>query len=288
MTPDPLTVLLRGALDYAGMFPPAQRGAPEAVASYAAYRAGPHAWMLGTFVVSARALDEVLSSMPDNDRWPLSIVFSGSPSDLARALTAAEASRKVLSTAIEFAPVPAEDVRSWAERLPPSTAAFFEVPPDAEMGGRLEAIAAAGAFAKLRTGGVTRGAFPRAIDIVRFLQACSDRGIACKATAGLHHALHGTYPLTYDAQSEVADMNGFLNMLLLAAVVRAGVTERDALDLLGDRRADALRFNDSGVEWGGRTISTADLARARRELCRSFGSCSFEEPVADLHAMGLL
>ena len=54
-----LRTLLSGAIDYAGLFPPAALDMPSAARNYAAYRAGPHAWALGRFIVPSARLNEV-------------------------------------------------------------------------------------------------------------------------------------------------------------------------------------------------------------------------------------
>ena len=51
-------VLATGLVDYAGLFPPAQLGMTEAMRNYAAYLQGPHAWILGRFVVPVARLAE--------------------------------------------------------------------------------------------------------------------------------------------------------------------------------------------------------------------------------------
>ncbi len=53
-----MRALLDGLIDYAGLFPPAALGMEDAVASYATYRRGPFAWMLGRFIVPAARLGE--------------------------------------------------------------------------------------------------------------------------------------------------------------------------------------------------------------------------------------
>jgi len=50
----------------------------------------------------------------------------------------------------------------------------------------------------------------------------------------------------------------------------------------------AFEFRDEGVRWGGWVASTAEVEGARREFAHSFGSCSFDEPVRDLRALGWL
>src|SRR5258708_29266348 len=59
-----LRELLRGLIDYAGLFPPAALDMPEAVSNYRAYRSGPHAWMLGRFVVPAARVADVPGDFP--------------------------------------------------------------------------------------------------------------------------------------------------------------------------------------------------------------------------------
>jgi hypothetical protein len=54
----------------------------------------------------------------------------------------------------------------------------------------------AGAFAKARTGGVTPDLFPSPARLMDFLRAALDEEVRFKATAGLHHPLRGSYPLT--------------------------------------------------------------------------------------------
>ncbi|MDF2772824.1 MAG: hypothetical protein K0S86_2319, partial [Geminicoccaceae bacterium] len=58
----PIRMLLRDAVDYAGLFPPAQLDMPGAVAEYAAYLASADAWALGRFVVPAARLDEMAAT----------------------------------------------------------------------------------------------------------------------------------------------------------------------------------------------------------------------------------
>jgi hypothetical protein len=54
-----LRALLAGAIDYAGMFPPAKVPLEEAFRNYIGYRESPDAWMLGRFVCPAQQLREV-------------------------------------------------------------------------------------------------------------------------------------------------------------------------------------------------------------------------------------
>src|SRR5207244_8426599 len=59
-----LQALLTGLIDYAGLFPPASLSMEQALANYARYREGEHAWMLGRFVVPAARAAEVPADVP--------------------------------------------------------------------------------------------------------------------------------------------------------------------------------------------------------------------------------
>jgi len=66
MTPS-LQALLAGAIDYAGMFPPASLDLEQSARNYFAYGAAPEAWMLGRFVCPASRLHE-LAPFVENQR----------------------------------------------------------------------------------------------------------------------------------------------------------------------------------------------------------------------------
>src|ERR1700761_6911726 len=68
--------LLRGAIDYAGLFPPAGLGMEETVRNYAEYRAGRNAWALGRLVLPATKLAEFADRWPKYvGEWPISLLL---------------------------------------------------------------------------------------------------------------------------------------------------------------------------------------------------------------------
>ena len=60
------------------------------------------------------------------------------------------------------------------------------------------------------------------------------------------------------------------------------------LEVIDEMDVAAFQFTDEELRWRGRSLTTAQIAAARRDFAHSFGSCSFEEPLADLRALGLL
>jgi hypothetical protein len=140
-------------------------------------------------------------------------------------------------------------------------------------------LARRGLRAKIRTGGVTPDAFPSVDFIAQFIRACRDHHVIFKATAGLHHPRRCVKPLTYAANAPTGTMHGFLNVFIAAAIP--------------DRAEEVLMSNDfsidgNAIRWRDVRLTRDDIATMRRIGATSFGSCSFEEPIADLKEMGWL
>ncbi|MGH9672043.1 MAG: hypothetical protein ACRD44_02595 [Bryobacteraceae bacterium] len=257
MTARSLRELLTGAIDYAGLFPPAELGMREAVESYARYRAGVYAWMLGRFIVPAKRLPEFEGHKPDSATWNVSLIGEGAAS---RA--------DVIADAVELRAPPAAP--------PADRVVYVEVASGAD----LAPLARAGFRAKLRTGGVAPENFPSPSEVAAFLLDCHRAGVAFKATAGLHHALR--------CDSSLGPMHGFLNVLLAAVLVPGGLGAEDTVALLEDRDPAGFRFDEDAAVWRGCRAATGEIAEARRNFAISFGSCSFEEPVEELGQLGWL
>jgi hypothetical protein len=142
--------------------------------------------------------------------------------------------------------------------------------------------------AKIRTGGVTTEAFPEITAVARFLRACAGAHVAFKATAGLHHPVRCVKPFTYKPDSPQGTMHGFLNVFLAAAMVRRGYANMLVEQALAEEDPKAFQFSDDGVQWRDAHFSSIELTGMRRNFAIAFGSCSFEEPISDLQALGLL
>jgi hypothetical protein len=294
-----LQTLLTGAIDYAGLFPPAALSMREAVARYADYRGAAEAWALGRFVVPLTRVEELVATQravgAHGQGWRLSVLLGDDPTldaSRIRALNAAHARSALIDSAEMKVSGPAAVARrriaSFAEELPPSIRLFVETPIDDELRLFMAAIAGANACAKIRTGGVTKEAFPAARDIARFLVCCAEHDTRFKATAGLHHPWRGNYPLTYDAGAAMATMFGFLNVMVAAALARRGATENDLVEVLQAERGSDFRFDDDELRWRTLRLPRQELVESHATFALSFGSCSFEDPVLDLRRLALL
>jgi hypothetical protein len=284
---------LAGAIDYAGLFPPAALDMRTAIRNYASYRAGDDASLLGRFIAPAARLSELAEELESLDKPEETVKVSAVlGADVAADIQAVIAfNARVSRATVDSIEAKADRPGSIYELASGRSAkleVFAELPLDGELELLVDAARAVGVRAKVRTGGVTAGAFPSARSVVRFMRACLDSVVPFKATAGLHHPVTGAYALTYAPDSPRGTMFGFLNVFLAAAFLTMGMSDEDATRLLDDGDASAFVFGEHGVEWRGRRINTAHLAATRERVFGSFGSCSFREPVDDLRSMALL
>jgi len=289
-----LHALLERVVDYAGLFPPAGLTMKDAVAEYAAQRNSVNSWMLGRFVVPVARLGELAreaSVASDGEgAWPLSALVSADPAgdaDVIRRFNAKQSGRLVVKSVELRAATP--DAIDWAlAQVDDSFERYVEISVEEDPRPSLQALARHGARAKARTGGVTPDLFPPAIALARFIVACAELGIPFKATAGLHHPLRGEQRLTYEHDAPTAPMFGFLGVFIAAALARHDADEGTVVQVLEERDASVFSFTDSTLRWHDRTLDAAQVESTRRSFAISFGSCSFREPLDDLHGLGLL
>lgn len=289
--PAPST-LFEQLVDYAGLFPPASVSMAEAVRNYSEYRRGRDAGMLGRFVVPVSRLDEYATQrggVDDATPWPVSAIAGTDLSDDARTIMAFNARNgrsRIESVEVRLAhPSQAAFARAAFTR---EMEVWMEAPPGTQPKILAASVRSAGCGAKIRMGGVTSSAFPSASDVAGFLHACHAVGATAKATAGLHHPLRGEYGLTYEPETARATMFGFLNVFLAATLVCLGGGPEPVAALLEERSPAAFSANPDGVRWRDHTLTAQAIGTARRRLCRSFGSCSFEEPAAGLRDISWL
>jgi hypothetical protein len=299
-------------IDYAGLFPPAQLAMEPAVAEYAGARGGATAWMLGRFIVPASRIPELLESSRMQSAagasLPVSVIVDATLdprrwfdsmremlSDVARLRDGAERAIAVRALEIRLAPLPtARETfdasigqlgalleRAGLRDLP----AYVELPPEERRSdlraGAMTALARARLSAKLRCGGIVAEAFPAVDEVARFIAAAADAGVTFKATAGLHH------PVRHLDAASGFTMHGFLN--LLAAATFAPRVDANVLSrIVGDEDPEAFAFDDASFAWRDHRATIDELRTARASAFAGYGSCSFDEPVEDLTALGLL
>lgn len=301
-----LRALLANAIDYAGLFPPANLALAPALGNYAEYVRLPDAWMLSTFVLPVAEFDAAWRSLSQfDDTYVLRVSALGPRTDgaaaflesLAAAMESIDSFAKVCGPVasidqLEMA-LPAELDAELLQRMRSILAhsklnAFWEAPMKTaaraiELIAQSNATDPARKFAfKLRTGGVKAEAFPSSAEIAGALVAAAKNRVPIKFTAGLHH------PVRLFHESVQTKMHGFLNVLgagVLAAEHQWN--EEQTAQMLDDESPGSFSFDDEFFCWREWEISTGRISELRK-FVTSLGSCSFEEPREDLRALKLL
>jgi hypothetical protein len=146
---------------------------------------------------------------------------------------------------------------------------YVELPPGGDVKTSIDEVVRRRARVKVRCGGVTPDMVPSTARLAEVLVACAARRLPLKATAGLHH------PFRHHAAEIGGPQHGFLNLLAAASAAMAGASADELVDLLE-------------VEVDDRAVVLERIDRRSRDLVASIGSCSIDEPVADLQALSLL
>jgi hypothetical protein len=311
-----LRSLLSDIVDYAGLFPPAGLSMAASVEAYARAKEGEHEWMLGRFICPAARLAELsehgAALMPGtfatsgyreradaSEPWMVSVLLDGTDpkkldADLNHvdAFNARHAREEAGLAKIDMAEIKVADahqIDAVLDVLHEDIFPFFEFPVTTDCRGFVAALAGNSAGAKLRTGGVVGNAFPTVDEIAAFLHACSSIDIPFKATAGLHHPVRGSHKLTYETESAVCTMHGFLNLFIAATLLRSIKPDLNLTrQVLAEEDPESFRISEELLGWREFLVEVGDVALARESFALSFGSCSFDEPVEDLKKLKLL
>ncbi len=293
--------LLASAVDYAGLFPPTELQMRAAVPRYADHRAGAYSWMLGRFVLPVTRLDEferAFDERPEEARlapWTLAVIAGGDLDADARRIAGfnirhGDAGRRdARIEAVDVKVHSLDDIAHAADVLAEPAERYFELAIENDPSDAVAAVAEAGGRAKVRTGGVTENLFPSIPDLGRFLERCAAGKVAFKATAGLHHPVRSAHPTTAGEHSPTAMMHGFLNLFLAAALAWTRGARAEALEpILREESPGAFAFDAGGVRLDGHRLAPEEIEATRRSFALAFGSCSFDEPVEDLRALGII
>jgi hypothetical protein len=306
--------LLHQIIDYAGLFPPAKLPLDVALQNYLRYKKqSPCAWMLGRFVCPVAKLPELLTlakGHPDaallqitalgqqSARWE--DIFQGLCTDIHRidefrCTWGGDGGIDYLELALpkdERFDELTDQVPRWARELDDvALVGFLEVPSGdnwrrtvASLSAPLAVLPSDQAIGlKLRCGGLSVEAFPADEQVAYFIAQCRATKVPWKATAGLHH------PRRHFDKSLGVWHHGILNVFLAGMLAMAHpLSDADLIGILADRDGAGFRFEEDRISWKDWSCTTAQITEFRTTGPTSFGSCSFDEPVDDLLAMGLL
>ncbi|WP_238015367.1 hypothetical protein KZZ52_01445 [Dactylosporangium sp. AC04546] len=270
--------LLTALIDDAAVFPPGSAALADAVPAHDGHRASWYSPLIGPLLLPVADLaDPVLAGHAHG----LGVI--GETGAIERALSdpgglAGLDVRQIESPVAKRGEDPGPGIKRLAALMRAAEKPwdwYFEVPLTWGLMSALDELAdlrAEGlrAAAKFRTGGLAAELFPTPVELAAVICACRDREMPFKLTAGLHNAVRHT-----DAETGLVH-HGFLNVLAAVLAAAGGAEPADLSIILG----------------GTDAIPLAEAVRASLERPRplwvGFGSCSVQEPVADLTALGLL
>lgn len=294
-----------GIIDYAGIYPPANLSLEKAFTNFCRYRSTGEAWMLSRFVIPARRLVELPGFV---DKITFSAVSRGGidledfEKNISEDISDIKAFNESGAGIVDVfeAALPASELKDKytaneivnrvAERLNRNgITVFFESPFGVGWEERTEKLIRAlkkvkdkHVGLKLRTGGITSEAFPSTAQVAWAIFEVRDAGVPMKCTAGLHH------PIRHYNESVKTKMHGFLNVFgagILAYVNR--IPPEEIQSVLEEENPANFIFDENGFEWKGLRVSNTEISKARH-FFTAFGSCSFDEPRADLQELELL
>ncbi|HXL96174.1 MAG TPA: hypothetical protein VN969_45265 [Streptosporangiaceae bacterium] len=269
--------LFAGLLDDAAVFPPGNAPLPAALAAHRDHHAAWYAELVGPFVFPAARLGELDGTAP----FPGGLSLTAAADGLSTAVDAGGLSTGFRPDLVAVEAVPAPDgvpglVRLLDSVLPAGVTGYVEIPRGPGRDAALDALAGTRYLAKFRTGGVVPEAHPGERELAETILAAVSRGIPFKCTAGLHHAVRHT-----DGDLE---QHGFLNVLLATSAALDGADTGDLAAVL----AALLAERSPAVVAAAVDGMSHDQMVAARTRFLSFGTCSIDDPVADLVALGLL
>lgn len=295
-----LSMFLDGIIDYAGLYPPASLNMQDMVSSWVRGLSSEHDWMLGRVIVPVDRLDEFEniseSLIPHGDEeepWVVSALVLPSPEstlemqiERIKSFNECHASEGMGGAVIDVVEVPGSDavaIDAMLDQLPEEVFPFFELPADGDIRGMLAVLVGSDAGAKIRTGGMKPEFYPTMGQLSNFILQCGRADVPFKATAGLHHPL-----LNQNKDIGVLQF-GFLNVFLASLLVSAGEESVEVIEsMLARPDLAGIEFGDGGIVVDGTMLGLDAIEDARIAFSLSFGSCSIDEPVADLVGLGLL
>ncbi len=272
-----------GLFDDASLFPPASLPMADAVAGHLHHQTAWYRKMSGPFVCGDAKITELSAALTASGvaELDLALVLPGGAAALDAAVDGVFADPRLRLRAVELPAAAGEnittavaDVAAALDRTPlAGAAAFIEVPARDFTSAAARAVDDHRYWAKVRTGGTTAEAFPDDQTLANCLVTLAQARLAFKCTAGLHHAVR------HRAADTGFEHHGFLNLLLAVAAALDDASREQVAAELADRDAARVAAKISNLD--------VETVSAVRSLFTSFGTCSTDEPVNDLVALGL-
>jgi hypothetical protein len=319
-----LQALLRGVIDYAGLFPPSRLPVEQAIRNYARYRTQAESWMLGRFICPAAALAELAPFSEElfSEEYPCPLSVLGRSGETARDfLTNLRADlHDILALLDRFdglftvgvlevrlpgvllsadGPEPIEQLITESQQLLEGDGLadvrlFLEVPLrkswQVEVDKAVTALQTFTGEEACPPPGIKLrcgGIEASAFPSPEQLAFAIEEAAADQVPLKFTAGLH--HPIRRHDSALNCDMHGFLNVLTASVLAYVhGVNHETLRTVLEDRVPEGFTFEDDRLGWGDRTVNRERIGAVRQQAGLSFGSCSFDEPREDLRSLGLL
>lgn len=321
-SPHAIQVLLGRSLDYAGLFPPAQLPLDEALSEFTRCQRDPHAWLLARFVLPAARVAEfaqlaapaLTEAESLHQPWHLTALMRSVPStdealrilrgdaQMFRALVDARPSAVIIDSC--ELPLPEEVCLTHDQEIARGFFAeaekifdefnlripiFWEVNLKhsfahiALAAHQSNGLQAGRTCLKFRTGGLTASAIVSAETLAHAFYLAQREHVPFKLTAGLHSAIRH-----FDSKVG-GELFGFLNVFAAAVLGWTHqLSESEIRILLEEKDPQAIKITADGLAWKKYLATIAQIQAVRMTGLRSFGSCSFYEPIEELRQLNLL
>ncbi|WP_426566136.1 hypothetical protein ACPPVT_06140 [Angustibacter sp. McL0619] len=262
----PFAALLRLLVDDAAVFPPGSSPLPVAVADHREHRAARYAGFVGPLLVRAGDAATTAALLHAREGLGIALVVrpGADPVVLPTAVDQLQREGRALVRGLEL---PVSDPISLRPATELAVPVWLEV-TQSRLGHDLDAVAAVGANAKLRTGGLTAADVPPSAVLADFIVECVSRALRFKLTAGLHHAVRAVEP------ASGLDQHGIANVLAATAAAVSGGTPGEVRDVLDERDPEQVRAGLLG-------LGEDDVDRLRARFV-SFGCCGVTDPLYEL------
>lgn len=323
-----LRAFMKGIIDYAGLFPPADLSLDTSIRKFAQYRQGADAEMLSRFIIPASRLDELEAYkeelFDENPPFDFSVLGKGTDivSDFEKQITnIVEACwtfhqyhGSSVTTDILETKLPKEAALSGdsglIKGLLDDTAQKFsgsDNTPDQlfyeifwEENWKKDIATTLQAIAKHNEGNAGLQDYDSAGFKIRcggvephMFPSPEQMAYAINCAREYNVAIKCTaglhHPIRHYNDSVSTKMHGFINVFGGAMLAWAhDLTDDELIEILIEEDSEKFAFEDELFSWNDYSISTEKIVTLRETALISYGSCSFDEPREDLHNLGLI
>lgn len=322
-----LKAFMKGIIDYAGLFPPADLSLDTSIQKYSKYRKLDDAWMLSRFIIPAWRLAELepyqSTLFKEGEPFAFSVLGKGTETvseyrnqlnTLVKNIEQFHAFHgdRVTTDILEIK-LPQEAVfacdkellidlcQETAEKFDESEAlpsqvfleGFFEANWKKEIGLVLEAISdhnqvlAGHRFEELGFKLRCGGVKADMFPSIDEVAFALNRARDYNIAAKCTAGLH--HPIRHYADSVQTKMHGFFNVFGGAMLSYAhDLSDHELAKIIREEDPEHFKFTDDGFVWNDLMVSIDEILELRDVALVSFGSCSFDEPREDLEQLGLM